>query len=193
MATVEESSMREARAVARGHQEEFVAWLSGHGVDMSKLKLVPAPSGLSWGAVASCALSANTTCASIPLTIALTEDFVLASRVAADAKRLGLHPSVRTLTYIMMLVQRADPSSHFGPYLRAIPVQHTDPVGSWSAAELVLLRGSNLLPATRSRQADLRTAWDDLVPALTAADPTRYPAATLRWCASCRFRRHFHL
>ena len=171
---------RRARAVARRHHEEFKAWLLSHGVDMSKLKLVPSPTGLSWGAVAAARLPRGTTCASIPVSIALTEDAVLGSRVAADAKRLGLHPSTRTLTYVFMLLQRADRRSFHGPYLRAIPAQHTDPMG-WSMPELAMLRGTNLLPQHFRRKAELRADFDGTIPALCDAFPARYSSGVLCW------------
>ena len=92
----------------------------------------------------------------------------MGSRVAADAKNLRLDASVRALTYVFMLLQRADRRSHFGPYLRAIPVRHTDPMG-WSAAELALLRGSNLLPQQRRRKSELRADFDGTVRPLCEA------------------------
>ena len=168
------------RATAAVHQAEFVAWLRKHGVDLARIDLVPAPSGLSWGAFAARDLPAGTACATIPLTLALTEVDAVASRTAIDAKSLGLAPSTRTLTYVEMVLQRADRSSHFGPYLRAIPVRHTDPV-SWPEEGLQMLRGSNLLPATRRVLAELRVAYDALVPALCRFDPARYPVAVLEY------------
>ena len=168
-------------AEAALRHERFLAWLTANGVDMSLLRLVPrGPSGLSWGAVAATALTAGASCATIPLSIALTEDAVRASRVAKDARRLGLQASVSTLTYVLMLVQRADAGSHWGPYLRAIPARHTDPL-SWSRAELALLRGSNLLPAARLRRAELRAEYDAAVPRLCAAHPKRYRPSVLSW------------
>lgn len=168
------------RAAAEVRQAEFVAWLDRHGVDMSRIDLLPARSGLSWGAFAACNLPAGATCATVPLTIALTEDVVLTSRTATDAAGLGLAPSTRALTYIEMLLQRADRSSHFGPYLRAIPVCHTDPV-SWPEEGLRMLHGSNLLPATLLILTELRAAYDGLVPALCEANPARYPIDVLQY------------
>ena len=104
----------------------------------------------------------------------------MGSRVAADAKNLRLDASVRALTYVFMLLQRADGRSHFGPYLRAIPVRHTDPMG-WSAAELALLRGSNLLPQQRRRKSELRADFDGTVRPLSEAFPSRYSPNVLSW------------
>ena len=104
----------------------------------------------------------------------------MGSRVAADAKHLRLDASVRALTYIFMLLQRADRCSHFGPYLRAIPVRHTDPM-CWSAAELALLRGSNLLPQQRRRKSELRADFDGTVRPLCEAFPSRYKPDVLSW------------
>ena len=66
------------RSAAAAHQAEFVSWLNLHDVDMTRIDLIPASSGLSWGAHAACALPAGTPCATIPLSIALTEDVILA-------------------------------------------------------------------------------------------------------------------
>lgn len=171
---------------ARIHQVEFVDWLTDHGVDMTKIDIravrTSDSADLEYGVFAACNLPAGATCVTIPLTIALTEDVVLNSRTAMDAKRLGMTPSIRTLTFVEMLLQRADPLSHFGPYLRALPVRHTDPV-SWPEEGLRLLRGSNLLSATRRILADLRASFDAFIPALCKADPTRYPSSVLHYSA----------
>ena len=156
------------RSEARRHHAAFLAWLTSHGALTSNLRLEPEASGLSWRAVAPRPLPPGTTCCRIPVSVALTEDAVLASKVAADAKQLGLQPSTRALTYAFMLLQRADPTSRFGPYLRAIPARHTDPM-TWTAAELALLKGSNLLPQHRRRYAELWADYDALIPALSAA------------------------
>ena len=114
----------------RAHSR-FWASLVRQGVDLTRVELRGSQGGLSWGAHAKYDLPAGSSVANIPLSLALTEDVVLGSAVAADAKELGLAVDTRTLFYMFMLQQRADESlaARWGPYLRAIPTRHTDPMG----------------------------------------------------------------
>jgi hypothetical protein len=140
-------------------QRQLHRWLLRHGASMDSIELRPSATG-QWGAFATRALDAGQPVAAIPQELILSEDAVRSSQLATDARRAGITASTRTLTYIFMLLQRADPTSHWGPYLRAIPgLKDLGPLG-WGAAQLAHLAGTNLL-ATGTMP---HTAPADVVP-----------------------------
>ena len=141
------------------------------------------------GAVAREPIEAEELFASIPNELIFAESNVLQTPIAAAilscpkfASEARPFPyfreplTSRHILYVVMMVQRHDPSSFWGPYLRLIP--DTFSTTAWySQSEMDLLVGTNLYGATVQRKHVLEEAYNQLFPALTQQYPDLFPAA----------------
>lgn len=128
----------------------------------SHLELRSGPYGLS--AFANCDIDPSTVVLSLPYDKVLSEAYAIST--PAGARLYSILQSVepplltpaRMCLYCVMIIQRdccEATVSPFGPYLRSLPPQFQDPLW-WSAAEIALLRGTNIEAAVAAKRAWLQ-------------------------------------
>ena len=146
------------------------------------LRFRTGPHGL--GGFATRDLPAGTTLLALPCARALNELTAAASDVGrAAAPLVAAHPgrlSGRSVLYLAMVADAADPAARFHEYLASLPQRFDDPLW-WSERELAQLAGTNLAAGVAFKRRWLRASFDALFPALHETHPALFPRPVFTW------------
>eukprot|EP00438_Fugacium_kawagutii_P028669 Skav214047 [mRNA] locus=scaffold2017:330466:335429:+ [translate_table: standard] len=155
----------------------FERWCHEHACVKEKVQVSTTAFGL--GLSATKDVEAEEVAVSIPLGLVLTVAQAARSTIGRELLRRKTTSNVRVsaqaLMYVVMIHGWHDASSKWHPYLRQMPSKHGDPM-CWTAEERQKrLRGTQLLHEVERHEAQLRSVYSSLFPALSQELPEMFP------------------